>query len=134
VRETITADKTLLYVKKEEEGMYMWLEAILGIVATEALVELWFHAAPLQPVRRFIVRVTPFLFSREQETHLFECKYCLSFWAAVFVMALYLINKDVFCIVTGILMFHRMANFLHIVISFIRDKQIDLRVARRVGK
>jgi hypothetical protein len=69
--------------------MYMWLQGIYGVVACEALVQLWFHAAPLQGIRRFFVKITPFLYSKEQETHLLDCKYCVSFWAAIVVTVSY---------------------------------------------
>jgi hypothetical protein len=110
----------------------MWMEGSIGIVATEALVNLWFRAAPLQGLRRWLVRLTPFLYSKEQDTHLFNCPYCLSFWVASALVLLYSLAscRGFVFLFAVVLSLHRLSNFLHLVFSLLRDKQLDLRVAR----
>ena len=109
----------------------MWLESLLGVVAVEALVQLWFHAAPLQWLRRAGVRFTPFLYSKEDQTHLFNCPYCVSVWVGASVTILFqCASRDVFILFCFFLSVHRLSNFLHMAFSYLRDKQVDLRVAR----
>jgi hypothetical protein len=113
----------------------MWIQdkfdLIILAVACEALVGLWFHAAPLQPLRGLIIRLTPILYSRAQSTHLLDCKYCCSVWAAGILTALFfLISESVFAAVITVLFIHRISNFLHLSFSYLRDKQFDLRVKR----
>jgi hypothetical protein len=107
----------------------MVFETILGTVACEALVQLWLHAAPLQPFRELLVRMTPFL--RSQDTHLLDCAYCLSAWAGILVASMYFFFPNAFLYLSTALAFHRLSNLLHLFLSYIRDKQIDIRVARR---
>ena len=104
----------------------MWLESIFGIIACEALVQLWFYAEPLQSVRGNFIRWTPFLNIRG--THLMDCKYCVSVWMGIFVAVLYFTSLFLYVVLP--LVFHRGANAFHLVISLIRDRQIDLRVKR----
>ena len=111
----------------------MWLEIILGIVATEALVQLWFYAAPLQWLRGFLVSSTPFLFSAKQNTHLLNCQYCVSVWIGFLVSIIYF-TTDFYIYIVMPLTVHRLSNFLHLVFSLIKDKQIDLRVSRNRNK
>jgi len=107
------------------------IRLILAIVACEALVELIKKAAPLQGLKRWIISKTPFLYSREQETHLLECPWCVSVWVGFSVMALYIyMDSTVFLLFVGGLALHRLSNFLHLIFSFLRDKQFDLRVQR----
>ena len=113
----------------QDKGVCMWLETIYGIVACEAIVQLWFHAAPLQPTKEWVVRITPFLYSKDQRTHLFNCKYCMSVWAGILIAVLYF--TPIYLYITLPLTFHRLSNFLHLVFSFHRDKQIDLRINRK---
>lgn len=108
----------------------MWLQTICGIIACEALVQLWFHAAPLQGIRFWLVKLTPFLYSECQQTHLLNCKYCCSVWAAVLLVILFYVSPEVFLFIVLILTFHRISNFLHLAFSLLRDKQIDLRINR----
>ena len=93
-------------------------------------MQLWFYAAPLQGIRFYLVKWTPFLYSESQQTHLLNCKYCCSVWAAILLVILFYVSSDVFLFTVLILTFHRISNFLHLIFSYLRDKQIDLRVDR----
>jgi hypothetical protein len=107
------------------------INIIIAVVACEAIVQLWFHAAPIQPIRRFLIRMTPFFYSREQETHLFDCCYCTSVWASLLVtVAYFTFVPNVYLFFAMVLAVHRLSNFLHLGFSLIRDVQLDLRVAR----
>lgn len=107
------------------------INLILIVIAMEAAVELWRKAAPLQPIREKLVAITPFLYSERQQTHLLQCPYCLSVYAGIvggflyFWMAIACVK---FFIIAMAL--HRMSNLLHLGISFLRDKQIDIRIER----
>jgi hypothetical protein len=108
------------------------LRLILAIVATEALVELWKKAAPLKGLREWIVTRTPFLYSDSQQTHLLDCPYCCSVWLGFAMMTAYLyLSPTAFMVLAGGLTLHRLSNFLHLIFSVIRDRQLDIRVARR---
>lgn len=49
------------------------MRILFYIIACESLVQLWFRALPLQGLRWFIIKKTPWL--RAGGEHLFECKY-----------------------------------------------------------
>jgi len=103
---------------------------LLGIAA-EALVELVKKAAPLQGARQWIIRITPFLRSEEQG-HLLECPYCISLWVGVLAGVLYFsISSTLMDLAVGCLIIHRLSNYMHILFSLARDKQLDIRVKRR---
>jgi hypothetical protein len=128
MREEDEDNETVLLIEVQNEGVPMWMESIFAVVACEALVQWWFNAAPIQPLRRFLVRMTPFLYSEEQDTHLFDCRYCTSVWAAMVVV---LVFSRGWHLVLFFLAIHRLSNFLHLCFSLLRDKQLDLRVARK---
>ena len=107
----------------------MWLEGIVLIIATEALVELWKKAAPLQDFKGWLIDKTPFLYSERMDTHLLECPYCMSVWIGFIVVSLYLI-ADIFLYLFMALAVHRLSNYIHLLSSFIRDKQLDIRAGR----
>lgn len=114
----------------------MWVQnttdLIILVVACEAIVQLWFHAAPLQSLRGLLTRLTPFLYSTSQETHLFDCAYCVSLWVGFCVTLTYLFGNHTFFMTLYLsLMVHRLSNFLHLVFSLMRDRQLDIRVARK---
>ena len=107
------------------------LKLILVVIAVEAMVELWKKAAPLQPAREWLVRVTPFLYSERQQTHLLQCPYCLSVYAGVAGTCLYFYADTVpakWLIIA--LVIHRLSNFVHLAMSALRDKQLDIRIQR----
>lgn len=111
--------------------LIMWVHILLGMIACEALTQLWFHAAPLQPLRGFLVRATPFLYSGSQQTHLLDCRYCTSVWVGLLLAILYFLTIQGFLYFTFFLAVHRGANWIHLVFSYLRDRQIDLRIARK---
>ena len=67
------------------------MKYLILIIATEALVELWKKAAPLQDIKETLIARTPFLHSERMDTHLLECPYCLSVWFGAFVGFMYII-------------------------------------------
>lgn len=108
---------------------------IILTIATEAAVELWKRAAPLQEVKEWVISKTPFLYSQRLSTHLLECHYCLSVWAGTLAMIGYLyMDSPAVVFIVGILVVQRAANFLHLGFSYLRDKQMDLRVARNTRR
>jgi hypothetical protein len=108
------------------------IKFLLAIVATEALIELWKKAAPLQGFKQWLITNTPFLYSDSQQTHLLDCPYCCSAWLGFGVMAAYLfMDTTVFLCFAGGLSVHRLSNFLHLIFSVMRDRQLDIRIARR---
>jgi hypothetical protein len=116
-------------------SMPMWVQEesmkiILTILLVEALTELFFKAAPLQGIRKWLVAKTPFLNSEEQG-HLFDCKYCTAFWisAGVVLIAIFL-DYYVTRLLAYIIIVHRLSNFVHIIYSTIRDWQLNLRLSR----
>jgi hypothetical protein len=111
--------------------MIGFVDIILLIAATEALVELWRKAAPIQPFREWLIRITPFLYSRRQQTHLMECNYCVSVYVGVLAVAVYfLMNVIIVKVIVIALAVHRLSNYLHLYFSLLRDQQMDIRVAR----
>jgi len=105
------------------------MKIMMMIIVVEALTQLIFEAAPLQPIRNFIIRFTPFL--NIGGSHLLECKYCTSVWVSMFSVFLYY-NLDYqivywFCLM---LVFHRLSNFVHLYFSLMRDIQLDKRASR----
>jgi hypothetical protein len=125
--------ESVLFRRAQNKGMQMRLQdtvdfLIMGI-ACESLVQLWFHAEPLQEVRQWLIKHTTFLCSAD--THLLDCPYCLSVWVGALMMVAYLfMEQTVFMAFSGALIIHRLSNYLHLIFSFLRDKQFDARVAR----
>lgn len=105
------------------------MKILFTILLIEALTELFFKAAPLQGIRTWCVKKTPFLNS--EQGHLFSCKYCTAFWVSVLVV---LVAIFLDCYVTRLLAYiiivHRISNFVHIIYSTIRDWQLNLRLSR----
>ena len=109
----------------------MIIEIIALALVIEALVELFFKAAPLQGIRQWLITKTPFLTSVDQG-NLFDCKYCVSFWAAIFVVFLatfvdYQVTRIIGCVIIAA----RLSNFIHIIYSSIRDAQLNMRLGRK---
>jgi len=71
------------------------------------------------------------LISKEQG-HLLDCKYCVSFWVAIFVVLIFLFAE---CLMTAfigyVIITARLSNFIHIVYSSIRDAQLNMRLGRK---
>ena len=100
-------------------------------VITEALVELIFTAAPLQGARAWLIKKTPWLRSIEQG-HLLECKYCTSIWIAAGVLLLATFaDCQALRISSAALIIARLSNYAHLLYGWIRDAQINKRLARK---
>jgi hypothetical protein len=106
-------------------------ELLVAVIAAEAITEAIFRAAPLQGAREWIVDKTPWLRS-EVMGHLLECKYCTSAWVGALVALVYMTAWDVAPIRWFFLalVIHRLSNFVHLPISYLRDLQLDVRVNR----
>ena len=105
------------------------MKYLILIIATEALVELWKKAAPLQGIKEALIARTPFLHSERMDTHLLECPYCLSVWFGAFVGFMYIIcEASVYLF--SLLAIHRVSNYVHLGISYLRDLQLNLRAGR----
>jgi hypothetical protein len=105
---------------------------ILLCVFTEAVTELIFKAAPLQPIRLYIRNNTTFLYSLSQDQHLLDCKYCVSVWVGFLTFLIYCL-KEPHILLTILLyscIIHRVSNYLHLGFSIVRDVQFDIRVNR----
>ena len=102
----------------------------LGILV-EALVELFFTAAPLQGLRTWIIKKTPWLNSIDQG-HLLDCKYCSSVWigASVLILATFA-DCQATRLIAGAIIVARLSNYAHMLISAIRDWQINKRLERK---
>lgn len=103
---------------------------VLAIFA-EAIVELWKKAAPIQPLREWLTDITPWLYSQNQQTHLLNCPYCLSLYVACVAICLYSyvgyapVRWLIYAVVA-----HRMSNWIHLLFSLLRDKQLNMRIDR----
>jgi len=117
----------LVGLRRRLRTMIKWL---VMIVLIEALVELLFKAAPLQDARNWVIKVTPFLRSEEQG-HLLECKYCTAVWVGFFIVLIgtYLDN-EITRVFALMIVFGRLSNYVHLVYSTIRDKQLNMRLQR----
>lgn len=117
----------------------MWIpisvtRIIILIFVTEAIVQAIFNACPVKVLKNFVIKYTSFLYCTHQggyEEHLLSCKYCTSFWVGLCCAWLYpfLSNPYIFLLCLGLVL-HRMSNFIHVLISYVRDKQLNLRVVR----
>ena len=109
----------------------MLLKFLALTILTEALVELIFKAAPLQGARAWLIRSTPFLRSVDQG-HLLECKYCTSIWIAAFiVLVATLADCQGTRLAAAAILIARLSNYAHLIVSSIRDAQINLRLERK---
>jgi len=109
----------------------MIIKILALALITEALVEIFFKAAPLQGARRWLVKKTPVLRSADQG-HLMDCPYCMSIWIGAGVV---LIATFADCQITRLgaaaLLIARLSNYAHLLFSSIRDVQINKRLKRR---
>jgi hypothetical protein len=107
------------------------LKLVLLVIVCEAGVEAIKHAAPLQPIKNWLISVTPFLYSKSQNTHLLSCPYCLSVYTGVIcsILFIYIDNPVIWFIILATA-FHRVSNYLHLLISTIRDSQMNMRISR----
>jgi len=109
----------------------MLIRALALAVLVEALVELLFTAAPLQGIRTWLIKKTAWLRSEEQG-HLLECKYCTGIWIAggVILLATFA-DCQALRLMSAALIAARLSNFMHLIISSIRDAQINMRLERK---
>ena len=109
----------------------MIIKILALAILVEALVEIVFTAAPLQGLRQWLIKKTPCLHSAEQG-HLLECKYCSSVWiaAGVVLIAMFFDNQ-VTRVMAGIIIIARLSNYAHLMISSLRDVQINVRLKRK---
>lgn len=108
----------------------MLIRSIALALLTEALVELFFKAAPLQGIRAWLIKKTPVLRSTDQG-HLLECKYCTSVWIAAGVMLLATFaDCQALRIASAALIVARLSNYAHILYSTVRDTQFNMRLKR----
>ena len=112
------------------------MKIILYMLAVEASVQLLFHAAPLQQLRFWIIRHTPFLYVTPSSVsaggHVLGCKYCTSFWIGLFFATFYFFFDSIivdFAIIVMIL--HRGSNLIHTVLRLFEENITELRIKRR---
>jgi hypothetical protein len=134
LQEELETISSMLFEQIWNKGLCMWLsypiDPIILMIACEALVQLWFKAGPLQPLRKALMRFTPFLYSQSQEDHLLDCPYCCSVWAGFLLLSGYVwLPTFTYYLAIG-LAIHRLSNHFHLVFSYIRDLQFDRRVKR----
>jgi hypothetical protein len=105
---------------------------ILIVIAIEAVTELIFRAGPLQPAREWLIDHTSWARAGLADEHLLECKYCVSVWVALFFALGYLffLESQAFLCFLYAVSFHRLANLFHLPLSYLRDKQLNLRIER----
>jgi hypothetical protein len=108
----------------------MVIKLIFLAILIEALTELLFKAAPLQKIRNWLIKKTPFLYSEEQG-HLLDCKYCSSVWVAFGVIMLTTWFDNEFTrLIAYFIVAARGSNYAHIIFSTVKDFQINLRLER----
>lgn len=108
----------------------MIIRVLALAVLVEALVEVVFTAAPLQGIRAWLIKKTPWLRSADQG-HLMDCPYCTSVWIAAGVILLSTFaDCQALRLVGAAVVIHRLSNYAHLVISSIRDAQINMRLKR----
>lgn len=109
----------------------MIIRMISLAILTEALVELFFTAAPLQRIRSQLILKTTFLRSEEQG-HLLDCKYCTSVWIAAIVLILATFaDCQSTRLAAAAIIIARISNYAHLMYSWIYDKQINSRLERK---
>jgi hypothetical protein len=138
LREADAVKTSVLRIPKWNSGMLqMQLQGIfeigLLIVSTEAITEAIFRAGPLQPAREWIIDHTDWLYSESMRSHLLECKYCTSFWVASFMIGINFLLPSAATWLMILLTVHRLSNFLHLPFSWLRDKQLNIRIDRNRG-
>ena len=99
-------------------------------ILTEALVQLFFTAAPMQGIRYWLIKKSPWLYSEEQG-HLLSCKYCTSVWIAALVIAFAMLADCTLArLIAAAILVARLSNYAHILIGSVRDVQINMRIRR----
>jgi len=108
----------------------MIIKFIFLAILIEALTELLFKAAPLQGLRNWIIKHTPFLNTSEQG-HLLDCKYCTSVWIAFGVVIIETwIDNELIRLIALFIAVARGSNYIHIAFNTVKDYQLNLRLSR----
>lgn len=108
----------------------MLLRILAAAILTEAIIELIYKAEPLQGIRRRLIKWSPFLNTRAQG-HPLNCKYCTSVWIGIMVVAAATYADSAATrLLAGAIIVARVSNYLHILIAWARDAQINLRLDR----
>ena len=108
----------------------MVIKLIFLAIAAEAIVYHFLHAAPVQGTREWLMANTPFLYSERQQAHLFQCPICLSFWAGLLMTPFLFLDLLTAFLILGGIVIARLSNFFHVLLSYLQDKQMDLRIKR----
>ena len=113
------------------------MRIILYAIAVEAIVRLWFCAAPLQRFRYWLISQTPmFYVTPSQYTaggHLFECKYCTSVWVGALLAVFYFfLRNSIVDFMVIMLVIHRLSNFIHLMILVPEEHVRQLRLERAI--
>jgi hypothetical protein len=64
-------------------------DILLCALATEAMTFIFFSSAPILYLKKYFMACTPFLYSIDQDMHLFECPVCLGFYLSIAIIILY---------------------------------------------
>lgn len=119
-----------MLVRLFQEREDMMIKILILALTTEALVELFFTAAPLQPIRRAMIERTPLLNSVDFG-HLLNCKFCVSVWFGFFTYFTFLLFGDpfftFFCF--WVIIF-RLSNYFHVLFSYLRETVLKIRADR----
>ena len=108
----------------------MVIKILALAILTEAIVELIFTAAPLQGLRSWLIKKTPWLRSQPMG-HLLECKYCTSIWiAAIVILGATFADCQSTRLAAAAILIARLSNYAHLLYSSIRDYQINKRLER----
>jgi hypothetical protein len=110
------------------------VKIFIMVFAVEALTFLIFFAAPVQGIRKWIIKRTSFLESKDMG-HLLNCKVCTSVWISALMTPLYFyMDMPLVMYFLLALVIFRLANYFHQVVSLLRDLQFDIRVNRGRGE
>lgn len=108
----------------------MLLRIVALMVLTEAIVELIFTAAPIQGIRAWLIKKTPWLRSNDYG-HLLDCKYCTSVWVAPGVLAgYYCLDCRAIEFLGVALIVARLSNYAHLLYGSLHDAQLNMRLRR----
>lgn len=113
------------------------MRLILYAIAVEAIVRLWFCAAPLQRLRYWMISQTPMFYVNPSEYttggHLFECKYCTSVWVGLLLAVFYFfLRNNIVDFMVIMLVLHRVSNFIHLMILVPEEHVRQIRLERAI--
>ena len=109
----------------------MIIKILVLAILTEALVEIFFNAAPLQGIRAWLIKKTP-VFDSSEQGHLLNCKYCTSVWTgAAIVLLAALADTALTRTLATMIIVARSSNYIHQIYSILRDCVINMRLNRQ---